>query len=41
MIKRALRDQWPVEKALVEARAIGLTSHAITDFATEYINSHK
>jgi uncharacterized protein (TIGR01244 family) len=41
MIKRALQDGWPVEKALVEAQAIGLTSPAITAFATEYIDSHK
>jgi uncharacterized protein (TIGR01244 family) len=41
MIKRVLRDGWPAEKALVEARAIGLTSPAITAFATEYISSHR
>ena len=41
MIKRALRDNWPVEKALVEAQAIGLSNPALTTFATNYINSHK
>ena len=41
MIKRALRDNWPVEKALVEAQAIGLNNPALTTFATNYINSHK
>ena len=41
MIKRALRDQWPVEKALVEAQAIGLSNPALTTFATDYINSHR
>ena len=41
MIKRALQDKWPVEKALVEAQAIGLNNPALTTFATEYINSHK
>ena len=40
MIKRALRDKWPVEKALVEAQAIGLNNPALTTFATNYINSH-
>jgi uncharacterized protein (TIGR01244 family) len=41
MIKRALRDGWPVEKALAEAQAIGLSSPTLTAFATDYINSHK
>jgi uncharacterized protein (TIGR01244 family) len=41
MIKRALRDDWPTEKALVGAQAIGLNSPALTTFATEYIKSHK
>ena len=41
MIKRALQDKWPVEKALVEAKAIGLNSAPLTTFATDYINSHK
>lgn len=41
MIKRALQDKWPIEKALAEAKAIGLGSPALTTFATDYINSHK
>jgi len=41
MIKRALRDGWPIEKALAEAQAIGLNNAALTTFATNYINSHK
>ena len=41
MIKRALRDKWPVEKALVEAQAIGLNNPALTTFATNYINAQK
>jgi len=41
MIKRALRDKWPVEKALVEAQAIGLSSPALTAFATDYIKTHQ
>ena len=41
MIKRALRDQWPVEKALEEAKAIGLNNPALQAFATDYINTHR
>ena len=41
MIKRALQDMWPVEKALVEAQAIGLRSEGLTTFATEYIEAHQ
>lgn len=37
MIKRALQDGWPVEKARAEAEAIGLSSPQLTTFATEYI----
>ncbi len=41
MIKRALQDEWPVEKALVEAQAIGLRSEGLTTFATEYISTQR
>jgi uncharacterized protein (TIGR01244 family) len=41
MIKRALQDKWPVEKALAEAQAIGLTSAPLTAFATDYIKQHR
>jgi len=41
MIKRALQDKWPIEKALTEAQAIGLNNPALTAFATEYIKSHQ
>ena len=41
MIKRALQDGWPVEKALVEAQAIGLRSEGLTTFATEYISAQR
>ena len=41
MIKRALQDKWPIEKALTEAQAIGLNSAALTAFATEYIKNHQ
>ncbi|MBM3819479.1 MAG: hypothetical protein FJW14_10770 [Acidimicrobiia bacterium] len=41
MIKRALQDKWPVEKARAEGEAIGLNSAPLVAFATEYINSHR
>ena len=41
MIKRVLQDEWPVEKALGEAQAIGLRSQGLTTFATEYIKTHQ
>ncbi len=41
MIKRALQDGWTVDKARVEAEAIGLTSPQLVAFATEYIGKHQ
>jgi uncharacterized protein (TIGR01244 family) len=41
MIKRALQDKWPVEKARAEAQAIGLTSPQLVTFATDYITAHR
>lgn len=41
MIKRALQDGWPLERARVEAEAIGLRDAALTAFATEYINKRR
>jgi len=41
MIKRALQDGWPVEKARAEAETIGLTSPQLVTFATTYSSSHK
>ena len=41
MIKRALQDKWPIEKAKAEGEAIGLNNAQLTAFATEYINTHK
>ena len=37
MIKRALQDKWPLERALTEAQAIGLNNPALQAFATDYI----
>jgi uncharacterized protein (TIGR01244 family) len=41
MIKRALKDEWPIDKARSEAEAIGLNNPALVAFATEYIKAHK
>jgi uncharacterized protein (TIGR01244 family) len=41
MIKRVLKDGWPVEKAEAEAEAIGLTIPRLKTFATDYIAAHK
>ena len=41
MIKRALRDGWPTEKAQAEGEAIGLRDAKLTAFATEYIKTHR
>jgi uncharacterized protein (TIGR01244 family) len=41
MIKRALRDGWPIEKAQAEAEAIGLRNPSLTAFAADYIKTHR
>jgi uncharacterized protein (TIGR01244 family) len=41
MIKRALQDGWPVEKAQAEGQAVGLTNPQLVAFATDYIKTHK
>jgi uncharacterized protein (TIGR01244 family) len=41
MIKRALQDGWPVEKAQQEAEAIGLSNAGLKKFAADYIAAHK
>lgn len=41
MIKRVLQDKWTIEKALAEAKEIGLISQTLTTFATDYIETHK
>ena len=41
MIKRALRDGWPIEKAQAEAETIGLRDPGLTRFAISYINDHR
>jgi uncharacterized protein (TIGR01244 family) len=40
MVKRVLQDKWTVEKAMLEAEAIGLSSAPLKAFMLEYIKSH-
>ena len=39
MIKRALQDGWPIDKAQAEGQAVGLTNPQLVAFATNYIKS--
>ena len=41
MIKRALQDGWPIERAQAEGEAIGLSNPQMTAFALSYIKEHK
>lgn len=41
MIKRALQDGWPIEKARAEAEVIGLSSPQLVTFATGYIEAKR
>jgi uncharacterized protein (TIGR01244 family) len=41
MIKRVLQDKWMLDRALTEAKAIGLNSAALEAFAVQYIKSHQ
>lgn len=40
MVKRVLQDKWSVDKASEEAKAIGLGSERLEQFARDYISSH-
>lgn len=40
LIKRALVDRWPVEKATAEAEAIGLANPGLKAFALDYVKTH-
>jgi uncharacterized protein (TIGR01244 family) len=41
LVKRVVQDGWPVEKAMEEARLIGLRNAALEQFALKYIETHK
>jgi uncharacterized protein (TIGR01244 family) len=41
LIKRVQIDRWDVDKAVTEAKALGLTSAPLEKFALEYIQGHK
>ena len=41
MIKRVLQDKWTIDRAAVEAEAIGLNNAQLKAFATDYIKTHQ
>lgn len=41
LIKRMVVDTWTEEKALAEAKSIGLTSAALQKFALDYVAAHR
>ena len=41
MIKRLVVDHWEADRATLEAKALGLTSTALQQFAVSYAQSHK
>jgi hypothetical protein len=41
MIKRLAVDHWAVDRASEEATALGLTSPALKQFATDYAQTHR
>ncbi len=41
MIKRVLQDKWMLDRAMTEAKAIGLNHAQLDAFAVQYIKSHQ
>ena len=41
MIKRVLQDKWMLDRAITEAKAIGLNNAQLEAFAVQYIKSHQ
>ena len=41
MIKRALKDGWATDRAVLEAEAISVITPALKTFATDYIATHR
>ena len=41
MIKRVLQDKWMIDRAMTEAKAIGLNNAQLEAFAVQYIKSHQ
>jgi protein tyrosine/serine phosphatase len=41
MAKRMLVDKWTEEKALAEAKAIGLSNDALRQFALDYVKARQ
>jgi hypothetical protein len=40
LIKRLAVDHWEADRAVAEARALGLTSGALQQFAIDYARGH-
>ena len=41
LVKRMLLDKWPEDRALAEAKAIGLSSATLQKFLLDYVATHK
>jgi hypothetical protein len=41
MIKRLVVDHWDADRAAQEAKALGMTSAALQQFAVNYAQTHK
>lgn len=41
MVKRVLQDKWMLDRAMTEAKAIGLNNAQLEAFAVQYIKSHQ
>jgi hypothetical protein len=41
MIKRLVVDHWDTDRATLEAKALGMTSTTLQQFAVSYAQSHK
>ena len=41
LIKRMVADKWPEERAVAEAKSLGLTSASLQKFALDYVAAHK
>ena len=41
LVKRVLQDGWPIDKAIEEAKLIGLRNEPLEKFALNYIATHK
>jgi uncharacterized protein (TIGR01244 family) len=40
-IKRVMLDGWPIDRALTEGAALGLTHEGLTQFVRQYVEAHR